>query len=103
MGDVVEKVARALDPVLWGRWDIEVKGFLPKFREARLDKPWRAITERLDQARAALEACHHEELITALQNCCSLVELKFGNTDPTGNAAIAQADAVLAKVEASHG
>ena len=37
------------------------------------------------------------DLAEALRNCLSLVELKFGNTDPTGNAAIEQAHAALRK------
>lgn len=37
------------------------------------------------------------DLLEALRNCLSLVELKFGNTDQTGNAAIEQAKAALAK------
>ena len=40
------------------------------------------------------------DLLEALGNCLSLVELKFGNTDPTGNAAIAQARAAIAKAKA---
>ena len=52
-------------------------------------------------ALIVLAVNHHEELVEALKNCRSLVQLKFGNTDPTANAAIAQADAVIAKVEAS--
>ena len=53
----------------------------------------------LNNADAALEACCYEELVEALQNCRSLVELHYGGTDHTGHAAIAQANAVLAKVE----
>ena len=56
MTDMQEKVARALDPVLWERWDKEVDMYLPEYKQARLDKPWTKIIECLKQAKAAIEA-----------------------------------------------
>ena len=68
---------------------------------AMREKVARAIgdADHGQQGRAALEACCYEELVEALQNCRSLVELHYGGTDHTGHAAIAQANAVLAKVK----
>ncbi len=39
------------------------------------------------------------DLKMSLFNCLSLVELKFGNTDPTANMAIAEARALLGMKE----
>lgn len=41
------------------------------------------------------------ELLEALLNNLSLVKLKFGNTDKTGNAVIEQAEAIIAKAKES--
>lgn len=51
-----------------------------------------ALMEAMNLAHSRSGA---DELRTALRNCLSLVELKFGNTDPTANAAIEQALAAL--------
>ena len=38
-------------------------------------------------------------LLEALESCLSLVRLKFGNTDRTGNAVIEQAETAIAQVK----
>ena len=56
MTDMREKMAPALEPELWERWDKEVDMYLPEYKQARLDKPWTKITESLVRAKAAIEA-----------------------------------------------
>lgn len=50
--------------------------------------------EAIAEARGAAA---WRELLAALRNCLSLVDLKFGNTDETGSAAQEQARAAIAK------
>lgn len=38
-----------------------------------------------------------DEMAMALMNCRSLVQLKFGNTDPTANAAVEEAGSALSR------
>lgn len=69
----------------------------------RLEETWMPESENvklLNDKTASLKAIN-AELVAALLNTRSLVRLKFGNTDETANAAIAQANAAIAKAKKS--
>lgn len=83
MGDMVKKMARQLRKKFGARIG------LIESRE------WEPIT------RAALEACHFEELVTALRAITEHHERIYGNAAVLVEE-IEDARAVLAKVEASH-
>ena len=109
MGDkMVEKVARAYAPELWPPEDTDVW----TRAQALTVEASRARADVLRRTRAALEASHHEELVTALK--------VYANPDHwqemTGEFLVRETDdddrivwdsgelarAVLAKLEASH-
>ena len=78
-----------------GRYIATVLRRNPKAWHPHSGKPvTKVAADKLDELEGV-----KAELLAALRNCLSLVELKFGNTDRTGAAVMEQARAAIAKAE----